>query len=471
MEVTRIAYSARLNPGKFEALREQARRLGRVRSLAWQLFGSINAAPCTGQDLRNLWMRDGTCQTFGVAANAWKETLRDALDDIVASRESAKAAVRRRVARRPVVDQERCYRLLKANRWTEDRWLSRQMRQQWKRGKNHTHNQIIIRADKVSTFVLAEGGDVWLKVPGLEPRRPVAVPLNTKIAPQGTLRLILRHGRVEVHHQVDADTMHTSHRPCGTRMVGVDKGYTEVLTDSDGDHHGERLGMLLTSESDRITERNRRRAKLRSIANTASEAGRCAKAARVRANNLGTMKRDRQAARHQAQVRTEIFTAVHRVVDKAAIVVAEDLTKKFSGRRPFGKKMKRRLAAWTKGVTAEALTNVSERRGSALVLVNAAYTSRVCPRCGGLGSRAGEQLYCTSCGVMWQADHAAAINVLRRHGDPDITLRTPYQRVKEILRERADRQRIRLPIQDSSRAGDGGERSIRLRPHLDRCPQ
>jgi hypothetical protein len=32
---------------------------------------------------------------------------------------------------------------------------------------------------------------------------------------------------------------------------------------------------------------------------------------------------------------------------------------------------------------------------------------------------------------------------------PDITLHTPHQRVKQILQERADRQRIRLPIQDS----------------------
>lgn len=57
--------------------------------------------------------------------------------------------------------------------------------------------------------------------------------------------------------------------------------------------------------------------------------------------------------------------------------------------------------------------------------------------------------YCAS-GVVWQADHAAAINILRRHGDPDITLHTPYKRVKQILQERTDRQRIRLPIQDSS---------------------
>jgi hypothetical protein len=51
---------------------------------------------------------------------------------------------------------------------------------------------------------------------------------------------------------------------------------------------------------------------------------------------------------------------------------------------------------------------------------------------------------------VWQADHAAAINILRRRGDPDITLFTPHKRVKQILQERTDRQRIRLPIQDSS---------------------
>ncbi|TYC17212.1 transposase, partial [Micromonospora sp. MP36] len=36
MKVSRISYSARLNPGKYAALVEQARRLGRVRSEVWQ---------------------------------------------------------------------------------------------------------------------------------------------------------------------------------------------------------------------------------------------------------------------------------------------------------------------------------------------------------------------------------------------------------------------------------------------------
>jgi len=50
-----------------------------------------------------------------------------------------------------------------------------------------------------------------------------------------------------------------SKRPCGTRKIGVDKGYTEALTDSDGEHHGTGLGKLLTTESDHRKTKGRRR--------------------------------------------------------------------------------------------------------------------------------------------------------------------------------------------------------------------
>ena len=285
--------------------------------------------------------------------------------------------------------------------------------------------------------------------------------MNTTIAPTGTLRLILRGGRVEIHYQIDSAHMKNSQRPCGARVIGVDKGYREALTDSDGEHHGASLGGLLRAESDARNEKGRRRARLRSIANRAAGCGNQAKADRIHRSSLGTLKRERRSGRCRARVRTEIFGAVHRVVDKAAVVVAEDLTKTFAGRKPLGKKMNRRLAAWTKGVTADALKNVSERRGSALVHVNCAYTSQVDHRTGLFGVRNGEKLYCPSDGVVLHADVNAAINVLHRHGDPDITLRTPHKRVKQILQERADRHRIRLPIQDSSRSRGGGERIIR----------
>jgi IS605 OrfB family transposase len=450
MKVTRIAYSRGLNAAKYALLTVQAGRLGRVRSLVWDRYGSVAGARLRDREVRDGWMADGTAAGFGVLANAWKETVRDTVADIAACREAAKAKVRRAVAKRTAdpVERKRLYGLLKADRWAGDAYLSRMMRKHWRRGHNRTANQIIIRADNVRTFTLTEGGDVWLNVPGLLPRTSVPVPLNTTVAPSGTLRVILRAGRVEVHYQIGADTMPSSQRPCGDRTIGVDKGYTETLTDSDGQAHGARLGRLLTTQSDYRKAKGRARARLRSVANQAAQRGDHAKADRIARYNLGTVKRDRQDHAWRQKVRTETFTAVHAVVGKAGTVVAEDLTKTFTRRKSLGRNMNRRLAAWTKGVTAEALQNVSERRGSALVMINAAYTSQVDPRTGLLAARRGDRLHCPG-GEVWQADHAAAINILHRASDPDITLHTPHTRVKQILLERADRQRIRLPIQDS----------------------
>jgi IS605 OrfB family transposase len=461
VKVTRVAYSRDLNPGKLAALAEQAGRLGRVRAEAWQRYGSVAGAGLTGRQVRDAWLADGTHARFGVLANAWKETLRDAMGDIRASREAAKVQVRRAVFRRTADESERkrLCKALKADTWPADPYLARLMRKHWRRGHSHVTDQIIIRADKVSTFTLTEGGDVWLAVPGLLPRETVKIPLNTTVAPSGTLRVILRDGRAEVHYQVDGASLKSSARPHGTRAIGVDKGYTEVLTDSDGDRHGLGLGVLLTAESDRLKAKNRRRAKIRAVAEKAAKRGDHAKAERITRCNLGTAKKTRARRRFEVKARTVTFEAVHAVTDKASAVVAEDLTRVFAARRNLGRNMNRRLAAWTKGLTAEALTSVSERRGSVLVLVNAAYTSQVDPLTGALGIRRGDRLHCGS-GDVYDADWCAAINILQRASDPDITLFTPHTRVRQILRERADRQRARLPAQDSSPEREGGERNI-----------
>ncbi|MGW3728355.1 zinc ribbon domain-containing protein [Streptomyces sp. NPDC000851] len=385
-------------------------------------------------------------------ANAWKETVRDAVADIKAAREAAKVPVRQAIWRRisDKGERKRLFTALKRDQWVDDPYLSRLMRKYWTRGRNHTMNQIVVRSDQYRTYRLVEGGNVWLAVPSLVRRKMVAIQLDTTVAPRGTLRLILREGRVEVHYAIDAADLKSSRRPCGTAKVGVDKGYSEVLTDSHGNHHGEDLGDLLRSESDFLKTKNTRRAKIRSIAENAREQGDEAKANRIVRNNLGTTKRNRRRRTFEAKVRTITFTAVHAVVDTAGHIVAEDLTRPFVFRKQLGKNTNRRLAAWTKGVTAEALNNVSERRGSALTLVNAAYTSQVAPCCRIVGTRQGDRLHCTRCGAVWQADHAGAINVLERDGDPDITLYTPHTRVKQIIQERADRRRTRLPVQDSS---------------------
>jgi hypothetical protein len=55
--------------------------------------------------------------------------------------------------------------VLKSDKYLDDRYLSRTMRQYFKRGHNHTHNQIMVRSDDYTVFVL--NGNVWLKIPSL----------------------------------------------------------------------------------------------------------------------------------------------------------------------------------------------------------------------------------------------------------------------------------------------------------------
>ena len=428
MKVTRIANSENLNPGKLSALEEQTRRLGAIRSEVWQRYGSIQSVELTDRQIRDAWLKTG--RTFPVLANAWKETLHDAKANIVMTVEAAKVKVRQAISRHTsdIQARKKFYSLLKNNQFTNDPYLMRVMRKYWHRGHNHTYNQIIVRSDSYTTFQL--GGRAWIKIPGLERGQRIAIPLNTTVEPTGTLRLILRDGKVEVHYAVEV----INTNDCGTQTIGVDKGYTEVLVDSDGEHHGEGLGELLSAESDALKTENQRRAKLRTIAeNTKDER----KRQQIIKNNLGNKKKNRRAKRTRARIMDKVYKAVHAVVDKANVIVAEDLTAQISGKN-FGKNINRRLANWTKGVIAEAIENVSQRRGSTSVLVNAAYTSQLDSRNGCLiGNRKGDQFHCYD-GVVLQADENAARNVLARLHDPGIDRWTPFKKVKSILLERTE---------------------------------
>lgn len=413
---------------------QQAKRLGAIRTEVWQRFGSIKGVGVNDRTIRDGWIKAG--RQFTVGANPWKETLRDAIENIKTNREAAKFDAKQAI-RRHTKDKEKqkhLYVLLKSDKWPDDNYLSRIMRKYWHRGHNHTDNQIIVRSDDYSTFILKK--NVWLKIPSLIKGKRIAIPLNTTVAPAGTLRLILRHDKVEVHYAVEEPLTND----CGFKTIGVDKGFSEVLTDSDGEHHGIALGAALTKESDRLKIKYQRRNKLKVIA---------AKKPHVIRHNLGRKKLDAQNLKHQATIKTIVHEAVHRVVDKASTIAAEDLSSPIAGKK-FSKNVSRRLSSWTKGVIASALENISRRRGSTVILVNAAYTSQVDSMNGTLsGKRSGDRFYREN-GDVLQADMNSARNVLARLYDPEIGRWTNYKEVKAILLKRTECHRLKLLNQDSS---------------------
>ena len=440
MKVTRILYSKNLNQVKYNALEKQAKLLGCLRTEIWQKFGSISGIGVKDRTIRDLWLKEK--RNFEpLTVNAWKETLRDTIASIVANREAAKVKVRQ-VIRRHTSDkteQKHLYSLLKSDKWIEDKYLTRIMRRYCKHGHNHTYNQIIVRSDNYTVF--QKNGKAWISVPSLVKGKRIAIPLSSCQGPLGSLRLIFIDNKIEVHYAID--TIQTNN--CGSKVIGIDKGFTETFVDSDGVHYGTGLGAAISKESDYLKIKYQTRNRIFQIA----EKSPLNKKIRIKKQNLGRKKLNNRKTKNKKQIRTIIFTATHKLVDKARIIVAEDLTT-LMAKRSFGKNMSRKLSAWTKGVIAEALNTVSQRRCSSLQLINPAYTSQIDHQTGGFtGIRKGDQFYCEN-GEVYQSDENAAKNVLGRLYDSEISRWTNYKRVKSILQKRTDSHRMGLLIPDSS---------------------
>ena len=287
-----------------------------------------------------------------------------------------KRAVRHRT-RGDNAERQRLYSLLKQNRWTEDPFLHRQMRKQWQGGRSHVTNQIV--ADSGSYTTKVWHGRAWIHLQSMDRGQRIAIPLKGTHLPSGTLRILLQaNGQVEIHYAVDEEAV-CSTRPCGDATVGVDKGYTEAYTDSDGERHGEDLGDLLAQESDARKVKGQRRNKLRDLEEKHRDKGHTRKADNIRQNNLGNRKWDRRQVRHRKQVRDHLCQAAHAVVDKAGTLACENLSLPMKSAKYRHRDTNRRLNGWVKGVMADTLTSISRRRGSALALVNPAYTSQSTP--------------------------------------------------------------------------------------------
>ena len=162
-------------------------------------------------------------------------------------------------------------------------------------------NQIVADAGSYTTKVWHDRAWVYLQC--LERGQRIAIPLKGEHLPSGTLRILLRdNGQVEIHYAVDEELV-CSTRPCGEATVGVDKGYTEAYTDSDGERHGEGLGDLLSAESDHRKVKGTRRNHLRDTEQKHRAKGNHRKANNIRKNNLGNQKWDRRRAAPQTGAR------------------------------------------------------------------------------------------------------------------------------------------------------------------------
>jgi hypothetical protein len=421
-KVTRISESKDLNRSKYDELLKQAEMLGHLRKETWQRFGSINGAGIDFRKIRDDWVKNRDFRPL--PAKAWKETLRDVLDDIAMYEAAAKLKVRQDIVRRTSDSQKRkmLFQSLNAADWKNNSYLSRKMRKYKKHGHTNVNNQIILECGVYSQFK-GKDGNSWLKIPSFTRGKKICVPLNSNITLKGCLRLILKDGTVYVHHTIKQKAF----RLCGDIVVGVDKGYSEAFADSEGNFYGVKLGDVLTKGTEKRNIRGKSRSKLYQIARIKPH-----KSYNIYKYNLGRKKLTKQYNHQKQQIRNVAFQAAHELVDKAKEIRTEDLTKPFASKQKW-KKYNRTMSAWAKGSLAEALDSVTKARGSCLRVVNASYTSQMDSKTGRLeGRRVGDKFYHVN-GEVSHADTNAAVNIKHRADDTEISLYTSFRDVKSIL--------------------------------------
>jgi hypothetical protein len=453
----RLPVVGELNAGKAATLTAMGAELDRLRALVWARFRGVGAAHLSKREIRDRLMAQGSPRDYAVPQRVWRATVEDTVDKIRAwQRAVIVTEVRPDIYRRTAGDDQACRRLLtlaRTGRWREDPWLSRHCRDAFAGKAPRVRRTGRVVADNCSYDVTRDQqGRVWLAVMTPVRGRRLTLnlgPLPEHLVPRSTIQIVTdaRAGRAVIAaypaHQVSSVRPRAAARAA---VEGIDAGVTEVFTDTAGRRYGAAQSTAIAARAERDRARGKARNKIRGVrdrhlqhAQEASDAGdhrraaaARAKAARIDRHNLGHRKLSAQRDRDRAATKSVVYQAVHDLVDVTDHIIAEDLTG-LRGKSKYGPAVSRLYAAWQRTFLAAALASVPSRRGSAVTLVNPAYTSQQVHSCGHLGERRGKKVHCQTAGcpqqgIVYDSEINAARNISARATDPQITRYTPTKR-------------------------------------------
>jgi len=97
------------------------------------------------------------------------------------------------------------------------------------------------------------------------------------------------------------------------------------------------------------------------------------------------------------------------------------------------KAINRQLNQWMKGQLQASWDKISRETGSTLSVVNPAYTSQMCSQTGTLLGKRDGDVFTAYTGVVIQSDKNAALNILYRGSDSEISRWMKYAEVRKVL--------------------------------------
>ncbi len=276
----------------------------------------------------------------------------------------------------------------------------------------------------------------------------------------GNIQLILNRNKkcVEIHKVIESKTKENRN----TATIGIDKGYSTLLSCSDDKEYGIDMGKQFTKMSDFINKRNTNRnyfiqkhkelkQKLKeisfSILNEKDELKQyqlllqkiklLEQISHIEQYNLGNKLYQKQHKRNISTLERDTNFYIKQMFKESNVYSfsKEDLS--FTKTKNKGKKCNRILNSWLKGTLNERLEYLALYNNISFVDVNPAYTSQYCYKCQSKIERKGQHheiAICPKCGKL-NANTNAAKNILSRKYDTRITLKTSCKKVQEILEQ------------------------------------
>ncbi len=286
-------------------------------------------------------------------------------------------------------------------------------------------------------------GRQYLGLMSLDKGKRLILPLlgNKKI--DGNLTLIMGKNSLVIHQ---TEELKPCIRPQGNGIEAIDFGYTEALTDTQGNRYGTELGSLLTQASDVLNEKMKKRNRLHALKKKYRVTNPI-KARRLLKYNLGRQKLVSTMNRTKASIACEVNKGINKFVasKNLSLLVTEDLRHTFSYDGP--KALNRRLSFWIRGLLQDRIVFKALAKGFRHEQVNPAYGSQTCPSCGFVDkkNRSQDVFRCLYCGHEDHSDRVAALNYASRYGDQEISQYTPYWQVRTILFARFHRRLEAVP--------------------------
>lgn len=195
--------------------------------------------------------------------------------------------------------------------------------------------------------------------------------------------------------------------------IGIHFGYGVMITTSTGKQYGNRLGDLLSEESEQLTCTLANRNRLHGRYRIYCHEGETQKAQRILHNNLGTKKYRSKKQRSDSRIKSYINAELNRMLEteKPAKIYVGTISKRPSR---VTKVMRRKLTYWNSGYIFDRLEFKCQMNQIELVAVNPAYAGSVCADCGAIGQKKARQFVCSTCGIEIDYGINAALNFIKK---------------------------------------------------------